>query len=120
MLSVFEYVLLGLAVFRLMRLVTFDQVTDRLRGFFQVKEENDLGDGTIEIIVSGRGKGIRHFIGEMLTCHWCVSVWSSVLLYVGLLFLPVVFMPIVMILSIAAVSSILQTIVNYYIEREDN
>lgn len=115
MLSVFEFILLGLATFRLTRLAVYDQITTKFRSLFQVEEENVLCDGTIEIIVSGKGIGIRHFIGELLACHWCVSIWFSAILYGGLLFFPLVFTPIVIILSIAAISGIVQTLIDYFI-----
>lgn len=115
MLSVFEFILLGLATFRLARLFVYDQITAKFRLLFQVEEENVLSDETVEIIVSGKGTGIRRFIGELLACHWCVSVWFSVILYGGLVFFPLVFTPLVIILSIAAISGIVQTVINYFI-----
>lgn len=113
MLSVFEFFLLGLATFRLARLFVYDQITTKFRALFQVEEENVQCDGTVEIIVSGKGTGIRQFIGELLACHWCVSIWFSGFLYGGLLFFPLVFTPLVIILSIAAISGIVQTLINY-------
>ncbi|WP_112179537.1 MULTISPECIES: DUF1360 domain-containing protein [Paraliobacillus] len=115
MLSVFEFILLGLATFRLARLFVYDQITTKFRLLFQMEEENVLHDGTVEIIISGKGTGIRRFIGELLACHWCVSVWFSVILYGGLLFFPFLFTPIVIIFSVAAISGIVQTITNYFI-----
>ena len=115
MLSVFEFILLALATFRLMRLVAVDQITEKFRSFFLVEEENDLGNGTVEIIVHGKGRGIRHFIGERLACHWCVSVLSGVFLYTGLILYPVIFIPIITVFAVSAVAGVIQTIVNYFI-----
>ncbi|WP_256860409.1 DUF1360 domain-containing protein [Paraliobacillus ryukyuensis] len=111
-LSIFEFVLLGLAVFRCMRLFVFDLVSIKLRQFFQVEEEHVLEDGSVEIIVSGRGKGLRYIIGEMLACHWCVGMWSTLGLYLGYTLAPIVFTPILYVLAIAGVAGIIQVMIS--------
>ncbi|GGM40886.1 membrane protein [Paraliobacillus quinghaiensis] len=115
MLSIFEFILLALATFRLMRLIAVDQITEKIRSYFLVEEENDLGGGTLEVIVRGKGKGLRHFIGERLACHWCVSVLSGVFLYTGFILYPAIFIHVIIIFAVAAVAGVLQTIVNYFI-----
>ncbi|WP_255307098.1 DUF1360 domain-containing protein [Paraliobacillus sp. PM-2] len=104
----FEFTLLGLAAFRCMRLFAFDLVSIKLRQYFQVEEEHFLEDGTVEVIISGKGKGIRYIIGEMLACHWCVGMWSTIGLYTGYTLAPMIFTPIIVVLAIAALAGIIE------------
>ncbi|MCZ0702763.1 DUF1360 domain-containing protein [Natronobacillus azotifigens] len=116
LLSVFQFCLLFLATFRLMRMIRYDYITSRIRPFFIKETERVREDGSIEVTNEGRGSGFRYHFGEMLACHWCVAVWSSILLYTGFSVWPIVFIPIITILAIAAVASIIQIIVDivYY------
>ncbi|WP_407271735.1 DUF1360 domain-containing protein [Radiobacillus sp. PE A8.2] len=109
MLSWFIFMLLGLATFRLTRLLVFDDITSFIRAPFHEEREEVTEDETIEVIIYIKGKGLRRFVGELLSCHWCTGIWCAAILYAGLYFLPTIFFPIIVILSLAAVSSIVQT-----------
>ncbi|WP_281366447.1 DUF1360 domain-containing protein [Paraliobacillus salinarum] len=104
--------MIGLAAFRCMRLIVFDLVSIKLRQYFQVEEEHELADGTVEVIISGKGTGFRYIFGEMLACHWCVGMWSSIGLYIGYVLAPVIFTPIIGVLAIAALAGIIQVILS--------
>lgn len=114
MLSWFSFMLLGLATFRLTRLLVFDEITNFIRSPFHKIEEEELEDGTIEEVIHIKGSGLRRFLGELLVCHWCTGVWCAVIIFFGYTLIPNVFTPLVVILALAAVSSIIQVVVSYY------
>lgn len=112
MLSIFEFVLLVLAGFRCMRLFVFDLVSIKLRQYFQDEQEQMLDNGSIEVIISGKGTGVRYIIGEMLACHWCVGMWSTIGLYTGYLLAPGFFTPIIFVLAIAGGAGVIQVLLS--------
>ncbi len=112
--SLFSFLLLGLATFRLTRLLVYDQITEFLRAPFHDVVEEVQEDGTVEEVIHIKGEGIRKFFGELLSCHWCTGVWCSILLYIGYVLIPYWITPIIMVLSVAAVASIIQVFVDYF------
>lgn len=92
----FEWLILILATARMTRLFVADDIMEWFRNpFIQLKEE----DGTL--YAYPKGKGVRKFIGSLLSCYWCTSVWVAVFFFIGFWFLPSVFFPIFLCLSIA-------------------
>ena len=77
--------LIGIATFRLSRLLTKDKVTSGLRAPF-VKYERSTGSGEVE--EDARGSGLQQAIGDMVTCPYCIGLWASTALTFGLLFAP--------------------------------
>lgn len=102
----FHFFLLCIASFRLTRLLVYDRITSFLRAPFHDEFEQD-GETYIAI----KGTGIRKWIGELLSCHWCTGIWCAALLYVGTVYAPTMFMPLVSILAIAGVASVIEMIV---------
>jgi hypothetical protein len=77
--------LLAVAAFKLSRLVTKDKVTGFVRApFTEFVEE---GDGA-EVNEAPRGDGLRHAIGELLTCPFCFNQWAATGLAVAWLHAP--------------------------------
>lgn len=66
-----DVVLIGLATFKLSRLVTKEPVTQPLRAPFV---EGDPGPGDEPAPAGGP---LRRAVGELLTCPFCVSVWIA-------------------------------------------
>lgn len=56
----FDFILLILATFRLIRLFVYDLIADFIRDSF-----------------SKRDKGIKKTLYELLHCPWCVGVWAA-------------------------------------------
>ncbi|WP_226035556.1 DUF1360 domain-containing protein [Aquibacillus saliphilus] len=113
MITWFTFLLLSLATFRLTRLVVYDDITNFIRlPFHDIREEVNE-DGSIDEILYIKGSGIRKFIGELLSCHWCTGIWSAAILFVGYTLFPFMVMPLIIILALAAVGSIVQVITNY-------
>jgi hypothetical protein len=103
--------LLSFASFRLTRLIVFDQITAFIRRPFHEETEETGPDGTVETYILIKGKGFRHWLGELLSCYWCTGIWCAAFLYLLWCFLPHFAEPVVLILAIAGIGSIIETIV---------
>jgi hypothetical protein len=109
--SVFEFLLLALATFRLTRLVVFDKITAFLRSPFIEEVEEVEEDGTAVTYIQVKGIGIRKWIGELLSCYWCAGIWCTALL-VGLFYVwPTGMQLVVYVLAIAGSAAFIETIV---------
>jgi hypothetical protein len=112
-LSVMDLVLLALATEHLSRLVTKDSVTAILRSPFTEFEE-PAGEG--EVNERPAGNGLRHAVGELLTCPFCVAQWVATALVAGNLAAPDLTTAVVSICATARLSDYLQ--ITYGILRE--
>jgi Protein of unknown function (DUF1360) len=113
----FTFLLLSLAAFRLTRLIVFDKITEFIRNpfFDEIEEVNENGE--VEIYYIPKKSGLRHFFGELLSCYWCTGIWAAAGL-VGLYFLlPGIAQVIILILAIAGIAAILETIVQFFLEK---
>lgn len=100
----------GLASFRLTRLLVFDKITAFIRRPF-IDEIEEVGeDGLVTTFVEIKGTGMRKWIGELLSCYWCTGVWCSALVYSLWLFFPNFIQPIIIILAIAGLAGLIETI----------
>jgi hypothetical protein len=72
-----DVALLGVATFKLSRLISRDAVTGVVRAPFTTRRGNALGP---EVHDKPRGRGMRRAIGELLTCPFCVSQWLGTVL----------------------------------------
>ncbi|HLH45872.1 MAG TPA: DUF1360 domain-containing protein [Acidimicrobiales bacterium] len=80
-----DLALMTVAVFRASRLVTKDSVTAVARAPF-TEFEAPAGEGEVTEAVAGRG--LRHAVGELVTCPFCVAVWLSTVIAFGLVLAP--------------------------------
>ncbi|TGB05198.1 DUF1360 domain-containing protein [Halobacillus salinus] len=94
-------VIFGLAAFRLTRLIVDDLIMEWLRRPFTTIRVEQTEDGETEEWIEPNG-----FIGEGLTCQWCVGVWSSLIILVLYTFIPFGEY-VVLLLAIAGLQSIL-------------
>ncbi|MEH7125151.1 DUF1360 domain-containing protein [Bacillus sp. JJ1532] len=110
-LSLMELLILALASFRLTRLLVYDKITEFLRSpfFDELEEKNEAGG--IDIYVTPKKGGIRGFIGELLSCYWCTGVWTSIFVCVVYIYFMSLAIPILIILAVAGLASIIETIV---------
>ena len=110
-LSIIKIVIIGLAAFRLTHLLVSDKITEFIRKpFFKENVEVDK-DGKEVIYFIVEEKGIKHFFGELLSCHWCTGIWVSIGLVMLDYFAPVFSSYLLMILCVAAIGSIIETII---------
>ncbi|MED1202539.1 DUF1360 domain-containing protein [Heyndrickxia acidicola] len=103
--------LLSIASFRLTRLIVYDQITSFIRRPFHEEIEETGPDGTVETYIQIKGKGLRHWIGELLSCYWCTGIWCAALLYLLWCLAPRIAEPAVLILAIAGIGSVIETVV---------
>lgn len=72
-----ETILLALAVFRVARLIGWDDITQRLRDWILVKKvvgEVEGRNGETRRVLVARS----HFVAKMINCPWCLGWWVAV------------------------------------------
>jgi hypothetical protein len=110
-LDIVKIFIIGLAAFRLTRLFVFDKITEFIRKpfFDEISEVDEEGNEIVLYMV--KEKGIKHFFGELLSCHWCTGLWVSIGLVMIDYYIPVVSYFLLMVLSVAGIGSIIETII---------
>ena len=108
MVSWLDLFLLGMASFRMTRLIVYDVITEFLRQPFHETVVETLEDGSTETYIEIKGTGLRYWVGELLSCHWCTGIWSAAFLYLGYRLYPLLAMPVITILAIAGMASLIQ------------
>lgn len=81
-----DIALLGVAAFRLARLLTRDRVTSLLRSPFT--RYRKPGWIPAELDEDPRGKGLQLALGELVSCPYCLSQWTGLVLLAGFMFMP--------------------------------
>ena len=111
-LPVGDFVILSLAILRIIRLVAYDNITLFLREvFLDVKTVRyaEEGEEFIERVPSENS--LKRTIAKLLNCPWCVGVWIALfVLYIYLAYpqLWIVFI----LLALSSVASLLQLLSN--------
>lgn len=72
-----DVALMGVATFKLSRLISRDAVTGVVRAPFTRRKGHGKGP---EVMDQPRGTGMRRAVGELLTCPFCISQWLATLL----------------------------------------
>jgi Protein of unknown function (DUF1360) len=80
-----DILLVGVATFKMSRLVAKDVVTSPLRAPFATFEEM-AGEG--EVKERPRGTGMQLALGELLTCPFCMATWIAAFMAYGLVLSP--------------------------------
>jgi hypothetical protein len=80
-----DTVMLALATHKLSRLLAKDTVTSPLRAPF-TRFEGPAGESEVNEEV--RGDHLHHAVGELVTCPFCLAVWTATGLTAGLVFAP--------------------------------
>ncbi|MEH7456472.1 DUF1360 domain-containing protein [Bacillus sp. JJ1127] len=104
------------AAFRLTRLIVYDKITSFLRRPFIEEVQINEPDGTVSIYTKVKGKGLKKWIGELLSCYWCTGVWVSAFLLLLYKLVPKVAEPFILLLAIAGAAAIIETIISRFIE----
>jgi hypothetical protein len=100
-----DLALMGVASHKISRLVSKDKVTAFARAPFTEFQEKG---GRAEVEESPRGTGLRRAVGELLVCPYCLGLWVSAGLHVGLLFAPRTTRLVASIFSALTISDFLQ------------
>src|SRR4051812_30611335 len=82
-----DVVLLSIATHKLSRLLAKDAVTSPLRAPF-TRYAEAAGAAELNEEVRDQGSPIRHGIGELVTCPFCLAVWVATGLVGGLVLAP--------------------------------
>jgi hypothetical protein len=80
--------LLAFAAFRITRLVVYDKITRFFREWF-VDAKEISHEGRVWVELTPVGRGFRHTVYDLLTCPWCVGLWSGLIVSYCLLYVPV-------------------------------
>ncbi|WP_167553098.1 DUF1360 domain-containing protein [Evansella clarkii] len=114
--TVLEFTIFALAVFRFTHLIVYDSILETARGLI-LRYETQMNDtGVEEKYIVLAEKGWKKWAGELITCHWCTGLWISFFLWGGYKFFPPVFHPVIWIFAAAGAASVIHTIVLKYFE----
>jgi hypothetical protein len=103
-----DLIVLILASYRLTHLIVFDEITSFIRSqFFTAVFEPDAS-GQIMRRIEFKGTGLKKWIGLLLSCYWCVGVWSSLAVILLYYLVPLSY-PLLLILAIAGGAAIIET-----------
>jgi hypothetical protein len=100
----FDYILLGLSVFRMGRMVSYDTVMEPYRAPFTQTVPDDSGAGDT---VEPKGEGWRRAIGELISCPICSGTWIAAVLVYGMQVLPGPTRALMAIMSVIGIGEIL-------------
>jgi hypothetical protein len=100
-----DIALTGVATHKLTRIISKDSVTSPLRAAFTRYREPG---GPAEVMEDVRGTGVRHAVGELVTCPFCLSPWIATALTGGLVIAPRFTRAVTAVFSAVAVSDHLQ------------
>ena len=81
----FEVLLLATATHKLARLISKENITSALRAPFTRYEGTA---GPAELHEEVRGHGVKHAVGELITCPFCLAQWTATGFTFGLVFAP--------------------------------
>jgi len=99
-----DIAIMSLAVFRLIRLFSFDKIFEFVRLWFLDAKEKDGG-----VSYEKPPRGPRRTAADLLECIWCTGIWSA-LIVSALYFSGVFGQFVVLILAIAALGSFFQNV----------
>ena len=100
-----DIALLGLGTFKLSRLITKDKVTAFVRAPF-TRYEGPAGPA--EVSEKPRGTGVRHAIGELLVCPYCMGQWVGTALLAAYLRTPRATRAVASVFAVVTVADYLQ------------
>jgi hypothetical protein len=100
-----DLALIGVASHKTSRTIAKDKVTAPLRAPF-TEHEGDGGPGELE--ESPRGEGVRHTVGELLVCPFCLDQWVATGYAAGLVVAPRATRFVASIMAMVAISDFLQ------------
>lgn len=106
-----DLLILGLACFRLTRLLVYDRITSFIRNLF-MEEMEEIGEsGQKEIYLVPKKGVIKGFFGELLSCYWCTGIWSAIGICVFYYFIPFYAVPVILVLAVAGIGALIETLV---------
>lgn len=108
------WVIYGFACFRLTHLIVRDDITMFLRAPFLVDEMEFDRDGHLMKIQTPRTDAKwRGYIGALLSCPWCTSIWVAILLVVGWYSAPKGVLPVVLVLALSGIAMTAEVVTHF-------
>ncbi|CAH8772530.1 DUF1360 domain-containing protein [Paenibacillus dendritiformis] len=104
-------ILLILASYRLTRLIVFDEILSFVRRPFVEERFETDESGMMYAVVDEKGGRFHTFMRKLLTCYWCVGIWSAAFLVAAYLLIPNLMFPLVLLLAIAGAAGIIESYV---------
>lgn len=105
--SLTDFVLLTLAIFRLTRLFIYDGVTQFIRDLFV-----DITEKKGQLERHKKNYGLQRCLSDIFSCPWCFSLWGgSVYIWAYIMF-PSIMLYVSLLLALSAVATFLQLITN--------
>lgn len=80
-----DIALVGVATHKLARIISKESVTSAIRAPFTRYQEPG---GPAELVEEVRGHGVRHAVGELITCPFCLGPWLATAMTGGLVLAP--------------------------------
>ncbi|MBP9669644.1 MAG: DUF1360 domain-containing protein [Candidatus Pacebacteria bacterium] len=99
-LDFFDVLIMGLATFRLIRLVTYDKIFSFVREFFLHE---------VEGVYVKCDSGFKRLMSELIECMWCTGLWAGLFVFVAYLAHPIGTF-VVYVLAVAALGSFFQNV----------
>lgn len=100
-----DILMVGIATHKVSRLISKDKVTAFARAPF-TRYQEPAGHGELE--EEPRGEGLRHAIGELLVCPYCIGQWVVAAFAVGMVGAPRLTRLLALIFAAHAISDFLQ------------
>jgi hypothetical protein len=107
----FLLVIFIFASFRLTRLLIYDKITRFIRAPFIDEKKVTEPDGSVETYTKSKGTGLQKWIGDLLSCYWCTGIWTTAGLLLFYYKMPALTEPLLLLLAIAGLAAIVETIV---------
>lgn len=92
----FDFIVMALAIFRLVRLFTYDVITEFIRDWFK-----DAPQGTLQ-----------GTLGTLLSCPWCTGLWFAFFVVFAYFATPYAW-PVLLMLALAGLASFVQILSNW-------
>lgn len=99
--SLFDFVLLSLATFRLIRLLVYDRITEFVRDWFFAEPYPGKCPES----------GFKASVGHLFGCPWCMGVWIGLFVVFLYYLTPLVWFPI-LVLAVSGTASAIQIFAN--------
>ncbi len=105
-LSLFEFIILSLATFRLTRLMVYDKITAFFREQFY-----DAKVLKTSVVLEKPKSGPRRTLAALMSCPWCFGMWAAATVVFLYELTPYAYYPILM-LAIASLGTLMQLAAN--------
>lgn len=92
-----DFFLMTLAIQRLVRLFTYDSITEFIRNWFIDVDPNSL----------------RSSLGTLIHCPWCTGLWFSLVVVFFYFATPIIAWYAILVLALSSAASFLQLVANY-------